>query len=87
MDENNIRLCIRNMLQGEDFLDLTLGMVLFELEDVFKVDLIGGVGLIKDVLTDERNLRAATGAILGEEENGGRGNQRNGGRRRRTTDD
>ena len=70
VDENSIRLCIRNMLQGEDFLDLTLGMILFELEDVFKVDLIGGVGLIKDVLTDERNLRAATGAIRGEEEIG-----------------
>ena len=68
VDEDNIRLCIRNMLQGEDFLDLTLGMVLFELEDVFKEELIGGIGLIKDVLIDERSRRAATGVVVEGEE-------------------
>ena len=44
VDEEDIKLCIRNMFQGEDFLDLTLGMVLFELEEVMKCDLIGGLG-------------------------------------------
>ena len=68
VDEDNVRLCIQNMLQGEEFLDLTLGMVLFELEDIFKEELIGGIGLIKDILTDERSRRAATGVVMEGEE-------------------
>ena len=68
VDEDSVRLCIPNMLQVEEFLDLTLGMVLFELEDVFKEELIGGIGLIKSILTDERSRRAATGVVMEREE-------------------
>ena len=70
LDEEDIKLCIRNMFQGEDFLDLTLGMVLFELEEVMKCDLIGGIGRIRSIFYEERNVRATVRLIedVGEEE-------------------
>ena len=61
--EEDIKLCIRNMFQGENFLDLTLGMVLFELEEVMKCDLIGGIGRIRNIFFEERNVRATVGLI------------------------
>ena len=63
VNEEDIKLCIRNMFQGEDFLDLTLGMVLFELEEVMQCDLIGGIGRIRSIFHEERNVRATVGLI------------------------
>ena len=68
--EEDIKLCIRNMFQGENFLDLTLGMVLFELEEVMKCDLIGGIGRIRSIFFEERNVRVTVGLIEEVEEEG-----------------
>ena len=45
-------------------------MVLFELEEVMKCDLIGGIGRIRSIFYEERSVRATVGLIedVGEEE-------------------
>ena len=62
-----IRREIRNMMEGEGYLDLTLGMIIFELEEIFNIDLLGAVGLIKTLMENEKYWRAAMGKRHEEE--------------------
>ena len=59
IEQIELRREIRNLMEEDDYLELTLGMVVFELEERFKVNLLGAVGLIKQLMENEKFRRAA----------------------------
>ena len=59
IEQIELRREIRNLMEEDDYLELTLGMVVFEMEERFKVNLLGAVGLIKQLMANEKFRRAA----------------------------
>ena len=67
VEQVEIRREIRNVMEGEGYLELTLGMIVFHLEETFKVNLLGAIGLVKRLMDNEKYRRAAMGKKHEEE--------------------